>query len=154
MALGGDGFTSPKGMYTITNFLITGDGTAGSKRLEIIMDPDYCSMVGYASMTEPSTALMDLRWTLVGAPGGAVPLQVRVQRVVNISTSVGVQISDMWLPPATINPGTADQVPTLAIQIANVDLLVMQMHAVIFTYDIRAREDARYAALVAARGGI
>jgi len=105
-------------------------------------------------MTEPATALIDVRWSLVGEPQGAVPLQVRVQRITNISASVGVQVSDLWLPPAFISPGGADQVPTLAIQINNVDTLIMQMHAVIFIYDIRCREDARYAQLVAARGGI
>lgn len=156
IALGGNGFTAPKGMYTVSNFVSTGDASGGAHQLNIVMDPTYTSMVGYASMNSNPVAAIVLRWTLVGPVGGSTPLQVRnLLSFFSSSTINAATVNDLWVDmPALILPGGDDQVPTLSITVVNADGINVQLHAVIFIYDIRAREDARYGQLVASRGGI
>jgi len=150
-ALGGNGFNAPKGMYTIRNFSSTGDATAGSHTHSIIMDPNYCSMVAYSSMLiAASAAARDVRFSLVGP---AVPLQAVGTNIPRIF-SVGGHINYTWMPPAFINPGKEDEVPTLQVAVLNVDTETLAMNAVIYLYDIRAREASSFGDLIAARGGM
>jgi len=71
-----------------------------------------------------------------------------------IVSALGSTNAVTWQTPAIIQPGGPDQVPTLSITVQNIDTIVLALNASIFTYDIRARESALYAHLVAARGGI
>jgi len=151
VALGGNGFTAPKGVYLVRNFASSGDATAGSHKHNIIMDPDYCSMLGYASFLFGAGGDADFKMTLVSS---AVPLMVVAGSTTAVNSALGPQNSFTWLPPAAITPGSAAQVPTLLFSVLNVDTAVFSCNANIFIYDIRCREDERYQDLVAARGGI
>lgn len=151
--LGGDGYTAPRGMFTVTNMVSTGDATGGAHSNEIVMDSRYCSMVSYASMTGPNAADIDIRWSLVASVGGVVPLMVRTLAVDRMGAAIdAATINDLWLPPAFIMPGSDPA--TLRIAVINADTITMQLHAVIFIYNINARQKVPYGMLTAPRGGI
>lgn len=155
VALGGNGFSAPKGQYVIRNFAIVGDGSGGVHSMSIVFDPDYCSMLQYATFLHDSIVSLDFKWNLVSPGlGPAVPAQIKQGDAVPISSTLGPAKADTWQPPAMILPGGSFSAPTLSITVLNVDLIVLTLNASIFVYDIRAREDERYQELVAARGGI
>jgi len=151
-ALGGNGFSAPKGMYQVRNFASTGDGVGGAHTHEIIMDPDYCSMIGYCTMlVNPAAGATQFAWNLVSAD---VPAQVITGSVTPISVTIdGPAVSDLWMPPAFVSPGGPDA-PTLRISKVEILNEVLTLNAVIFIFDIRAREFSKYGDLIAARGGM
>ena len=139
------------GMYTLRNFAITGDATGGEHTLSVIMDPNYCSMLGYASMQiDLSAANRGLHWQFASS---AVPAQFENITLARLASGIqGAQIAHTWMPPSMINPGGVDQVPTLICSVVNTDTEILNLQAVIFLFDIRARESALYSHLIAARG--
>lgn len=151
--LGGDGYTAPFAMYTVVNFATTGDATGGAQTMNMVMDNRYCALLGYASMTSTAPADIDIRWSLVGVLGGTVPLMVRAASIDRISSTVTTAtVNDTWLPPAFIMPG-ADPA-TLTLAVINTDTLIVQVHAVIFLYNINARQKMPFGILAEPRGGI
>lgn len=140
-------------MYTLRNFASNGDALGGEHTLNVIMDPNYCSMVGYATMlVEPSASRRDVHWSLSGT---AVPLQsLNVSLEPINGVLAGPAVTYTWMPPAMINPGEANQVPTLTVSTQNVEDEVLNLQGVFFLFDIRARESSIYAHLIAARGGM
>lgn len=151
--LGGDGYTAPHAMYTVTNWLTTGDATGGAQTMNVTMDDRFCGMVGYASMTSTAPADIDIRWSLVGAVNGVVPLMVRAASIDRISSTVTTAtVNDTWLPPAFIMPGQDSA--TLGLAVINTDTLVVQVHLVVFLYNINARQKMPFGVLADARGGI
>lgn len=152
IALGGNGFSAPAAMYAVRNFAVTGDATSGEHTLQVTMDPTYCSMVGYATMQLSAAVLPDVHWQLSGP---AVPMVGMNLQIAGIGAAVaGSPVIHTWLPPAMINPGNQDEVPTLELSVLNVDTVILNLNAVVFLFDIRARESALYAMLIAARGGM
>lgn len=151
IALGGDGFTSPKGMYLVKNFTSTGDAGGDENEILINMDPDYCCMIAFATvLVQPAAADREMRLVIVG---DQVPLMVTAPLVNAISADIGgSQCSYTWMPPAFINPG-GDGAPSLSARVANTLAEVLSLNAAIYIYDIRARESFPYAGLIAARGG-
>lgn len=151
-ALGGDGMRSPSGMYVIRAVQAVGDGSDAGDDLSVQMalDPNYCSMIGYVSATisqaTPADAVM--RFQHVG-PRVAT---MRVQRLNVSSWGLPPPIADTWLPPATMIPG--EEPGTTSVFVENVGTGILLFNANIFLYDIRAREETPYDLLVAARGGI
>ncbi len=140
-------------MYTVRNFASTGDATGGVHSHSIIFDPNYCALLNYAQVNVTGPAAdIDVVWLLSGP---AVPAQTRAGARERTGSAIGVvTVRDLWLPPAFICPGEDAQVPTLSVSLVNADTEILSMNAVIFLFDIRARESARYSDLVAARGGI
>jgi len=153
-ALGGNGFSAPASMYALRNFAINGDSGGGQQTLTVIMDPTYCTMIGYASMQiDVSAQNRAVHWQYAGGP--AVPAQfinVSLTRVDN--TVFGAQICHTWMPPSFISPGGAANVPSLVVSVLNIDTEILNLNAIFFLFDIRARESAAYAHLIAARGAM
>jgi hypothetical protein len=138
-------------MYTIRNFATSGDATGDDHTLSVVMDPNYCSMVGYAAMQiGTSAANRSIHWQLAGPAVPAQFLNATLNRIDGVID--GSQIAHTWMPPTFVCPGGASEVPTLVISALNIDTEVLNMNAVIFLFDIRARESALYAHLIAARG--
>jgi len=148
--LGGNGYTSPHGMYVVKGLAITGDSGGGTAKMSIILDDRFCSMVGYASVVSANTASDpgSVRWVITSSD---VAQQFRAVEVPE--SAVDGPISDTWLPPATILPG-GPGVASLAVSLVNEDGLVSQLYAQIFVYNIHARERVPFELLVAARGGV
>jgi len=150
-ALGGDGTRSPSGVYVIRNVAVTGDGAdSGSVSVQMGLDPDYCSMIGYATMsiTQATPATEQIRWQFVGA---RVATMYQLRTVLTFAHGAP-HIVDDWLPPAIIIPGEFPG--TLSFFADNVGTDLNLFNANIFLYDIRAREITPYDLLVAARGGV
>jgi len=153
VALGGNGFAAPKAMYTVRNFSVNGDATGDDQTLSVIMDPTYCSMIGYCSMQiATSAANRAIHWAVAGPTTPAALLNATISRI--DGDIDGSQIAHTWMPPALINPGGADEVPTLKLSVLNIDTEILNLQCTIFLFDIRARESAIYANLIAARGGM
>lgn len=153
VALGGNGFSAPRGMYTIRNFASTGDALGGEHTHNIIMDPDYCSVIAYATMQiDVSAGNRAIHWQIAST---AVPLQAENTVVRPVSSGLaGSQIVHTWMPPAFINPGSASEVPTLVCSVVNVEDEILNLNVVVLTFDIRARESALYDRLIGSRGGM
>jgi len=148
--LGGNGYTSPHGMYVVKGLAIAGDATGGTTKMSIILDDRFCSMVGYASVVSANTASDpgSVRWVITSSD---VAQQFRVVEVPE--SAVAGPISDTWLPPATILPG-GPGVASLTVDLVNEDTLISQLYAQIFVYNINARERVPFELLVSARGGV
>lgn len=152
--LGGNGMSSPKGMYQLRNFAVTGDVSGGSIKLQVVMDDRFCCMVAYATMLYAGTGTdpMPIRWLFGGSIGGISPDQVRQVAADVVPTTVGGdRVQDMWVPPAFVHG--SDPNLTLEISTINEDGDVLQLHASIFVFDINARQRVPFELLVASRGG-
>lgn len=138
-------------MYVVRNLLATADGTGvGFLSCQMTMDPTFCSLLGYCSWTleqgTPADAEAVLQFTGVNIASQQKTFDMKS------ASFVPTTVRDTWLPPAVINGGVLP--PTLALFMDNVGTDEMLFSANIFLYDIRAREDARFGLLVAARGGV
>lgn len=152
VALGGNGFSAPSAMYALRNFATNGDASGGEHTLSVIMDPDYCSMVGYATMQVDSNTTRDIHWQL-SSP--AVPVMALNLKLLPVAIAIsGSGLMHTWMPPAMINPGNKNEVPTLVISSLNIEDEVLNLNLVVFIFDIRAREVSTYAQLIGARGGM
>lgn len=156
--LGGDGLSAPIAAYAITDFEITGDASSGRADLRITMDPRFCSLVSYITMTnsQAATADADIRLT-VGSdnPVAAVPLQVQAGNVESINGNVsgGITLNRTWTPPPFILPG-GSVAPFARGQMLNVLNDVYGLRAMIFLFDIRVRELTPMGPLLWARGSL
>jgi len=151
-ALGGNGFNAPIGAYFLRNMQAVGDATAGVLRISVTMDPDYCAMVGYATMAlaQATPATISVLWTLLGE---RTPSQSRSNSLAPSSVNISAaSINDLWLPPAFVMSGTTGN--TLSVAMLNVDTDVLTVSMCIYLFDIRAREAGNYPLLVGARGGV
>jgi len=150
-ALGGDGFRSPSGIYVVRNLRVDGDGSdAGSVSCQITLDPSYCSLIGYATMSSSQVTPLDtiVRFSMIGSQIGTMQESFEVK-----ATDFGnPAISKLWKPPAVIIPGTDPG--TLSFFGDNVATDINFFNAQIYLFDIRAREVVPIGLLVAARGGI
>lgn len=153
--LGGDGFASPRAMYQLSNFAITGDVSGGSISLDVVMDSRYCTMIAYATMLYSGTGTdpLPILWRLQEAGvGGRSPLRLRqVSADVITADTGGARVNDMWVPPAFVDGASSGL--TLTISTDNQDAGILQMFASIFIFDINARQRVPFELLVRARGG-
>ncbi len=148
--LGGNGMSSPHGMYVVKGLAVTGDATGGTSTMTIIFDDRFCSMVGYASVVSANTVADpgSVRWVLTGTQTAQAFRAVEVP-----DSAVAGPVSDTWLPPAVITPGGPARAQ-LSVALQNEDTLLSQMYAQIFVYNINARQRVPTEYLVAARGGV
>ncbi len=150
-ALGGNGFSAPKFMYQLKNFSQTGDAGGGSNTLSVVMDPDYCSLIVYATaQVEPAGSLHDVKWKITG---DRLPVMVATPRVKDISSAFPEQISNTWIPPPFVLPG-GDDLSTLSVAVLNILAEVLSINCVVYLFDIRARETTPMHQLIASVGGM
>jgi len=154
--LGGDGLRAPFAAYAITGYTITGDATSGRAEQNIFMDPRFCSLVSYLTLTntQATVADADFKFTVgSNSPEVAVPRQVRqgLAPAVAAIVSGGVSIGETWEPPPFILPGGGNS-GFAQMQMANVDTDVYIMTAFIYLFNIRVRELSSTGGLLWQRG--
>jgi len=138
-------------VYVVRNARVTGDATGGSANIQMTLDPNFVSMIGYVSLsiTQTSNSTERLRFQHVGA----LVATMQETRLTNFMTAgINPGVAETWLPPAMLIPGVSPG--TTSIIVDNVDTDVYLMNANIFLYDIRAMELFPIDLLVAARGGV
>jgi len=142
ISLGGDGFSSPMAAYTVANFQLTGDGTGGQVTFTVQLDDRFCALVAYASIgaSQPTATNISVRFRLDSAPTGqGFAPQVYQPSVVANSLNLNAQtIRAQWTPHAVITPGS--DVINLSCAIINVDLVVHNFSAMIYLFNINARQ--------------
>lgn len=151
VALGGDGFTEPSAMYVIRNADVDGDASGiGHLSVNITMDDNFCSMLGYATfLLEQATPVDDIIYMQLAGPTIATQAKVFDAKLVAFLQS---GLDGTWLPPATVQGGPDPA--TLSVFADNLADDTLTFNANIFLFDIRAREAAIWSRLVAARGGV
>lgn len=149
--MGGDGFYSPQAAYHVSNHAVTGDASGGNATLQVVMDDRHCSLLSYLtiSIIQGTSADADVRLSLAS---GQTPLQAFQGPVVAISaTVIGQTITKTWNPPAYLIPG-GPNVGTIECRALNVDGDVYRIGALIYLFDIRAREETPMGPLLFSRG--
>ncbi len=137
-------------------FTITGDAGGGRAELSIVMDPRFCSLVSYMTLTnaQASTADADFRMLLgASSPDDAVPQQLSAGAIESVNGNVtgGISINRTWNPTPFILPGGA-VAPFARAQMLNVLNDVYALRAFIFLFNIRVRETTPMGPLLWARG--
>jgi len=151
--LGGNGYTDPFAMYQLKDFSVTGDATGGTASLHVIMDNRYCCMLAYASMTSAATGTdpMSIRWVWGSDTGGESPQAFRFQEAPVSPLGFGSRVSDTWVPQAFMQ-GSDPVALRLSVASVNEDTDAVVMHAVIYLYNINARNRVPMSQLVKAQG--
>lgn len=150
--LGGDGFTDPMFRYDLRNFQALGDASAGGISLSVVMDQRYCCMLSFCSMVYGGTGNdpMPVRYIWGGGIGGITPNQFRFVRADVVPATIGARVTDMWVPPAIMQP--SDPLLTLRVETINEDTDVLQMFMSVFCYDINALQKVPMSQLVRSKG--
>lgn len=149
--LGGDGFSAPIAAYAIAGHAVTGDAGGGNASMRIIMDNRYTSLVSWCTMANIQVASADADFRII-LFGPGVPTQVDAGVITAISATVQpTTISRQWNPTPTILAG-GDAVASISFIMLNVNLDVLDLSALIYLFDLRARELTPMGPLLWARG--
>lgn len=149
--LGGDGFYSPQFAFNIKDLAALGTVTGGNVSLTVNMDPRYCSLVAFMTVqisqgTEANAdVIMRLRSDRMAGPKFSAPVPSIDPLVSNN------EIGSTWEPPPIVMPGggQSSQIEALFV---NVDADVYKLDALIYVFNIRAREMTPMGPLLWARG--
>ncbi len=57
--LGGDGFSGPKGCYSVRDLQVVGDGSSGSASISVSMDSRYANVIAFATWASDETQSID-----------------------------------------------------------------------------------------------
>ncbi len=143
--LGGDGFKAPRLAYMVNKYSVTGDATAGSASLELEMDPRFVSVVAYVTLQviQASTTDSEFRMTI---SSDFIGEQVDQGDQTAISATIAAfTFARTWIPAPVLLPGGFgtvgnNNVPRITMKMLNVDTDDYQLSALIYCFDIRARE--------------
>lgn len=151
--LGGDGFYAPTAAYAVTNFALTGDVSGGAVTHLVTMDNRFCSLVSWISFTIAQATAADADFRVsIGGTTGIIPVFVENNAAVATSAVVNaLTVGKTIVPPPAVLPGGGDP-GIIAVRTLNVDTDVVTMNAMIYIFNIRAREKTPMGPLLWARG--
>lgn len=152
--LGGDGITSPIAAWEISGFSVTGDASGGAASLRVNLDPRNTALVAFVTNTivQVSSADADINTALLGN-AGSVPTQALSGPVSAISATVSTgTIRQTWRPEPYVMPGGNGAGAHIRTLFLNVTNDVYFMSALIYIFNIRARELMPMSYLLAGRG--
>ena len=148
--MGGDGFSAPFAAYVINSFRQTGDAGGGSLAANVTMDQRYTSLASYVTtiVQQAIDADIDIRYRLAGAAGGG---QAHGELLEFTSGTISAAtINNTWVPEPEILPGGGGA--SISQTIVNLLNDVFDLSALIYLFDIRARELTPMGPLLWARG--
>lgn len=154
MPLGGDGFSAPHAAYSIVGAAVTGDASAGAATIRVNMDPRFCSLVSYVTLTDSQASAADAeqRITISDVSASRVPRLAFQGDVTAVAATISAQsIANTWYPGPLILPGGSVG-PFIAGIMTNVLADVYGMDTFIYLFDIRVRELTPMGPLLWARG--
>lgn len=153
--LGGDGFVSPFAAYAVRGVGVTGAAGGGSATLTINMDDRFCSLVQYVSWSADQVASADAEYrTRIASLDGNTPILIDVGDVTAIDADISsATISKTWEPTPTILAGGAARA-FIEHKFLNVADDTYLLNAMIFLFNIRAREVTPMGPLLWARGSV
>lgn len=150
--LGGDGFSSPFAAYSVDGHQVVGDASGGSATLRVEMDPRFCSLTAFSVLQVQQATPADIG-VRMGLNGGSYPGQNNTVVMTNIGAVSIVSVSHTFVPVPVVMPGGAnDAVIALGAAILNVLADILTFNAMIYLFDIRARELTPMGPLLWARG--
>jgi len=141
--LGGDGFSSPFGVYTIIDAITTGDAGGGHMRVDCVLDERYCSVVSFIAIDvlQATPANATYRQVIFGAgnnPG--VPNVSQGGELQHFDAAAGLPgVAGLWVPPGLVLGGTGLGA-TIRNQVDNVLDDDVRMNALIYLFDITVRQ--------------
>ncbi len=151
--LGGDGFYSPIAAYSLANIGATGAVGGGALTVRVNMDTRYCSLISYVSigLVQATPADVEVRFTIADTKA-RVPRLVEQGDVTFVDSDISVAtIAKTWNPPATVLPG-GTIAPFVQLVVVNIDADIMNLDALIYLFNVRARELTPMGPLLWARG--
>lgn len=149
--LGGDGFEAPMAAYSIKNFLLTGDASSGRIEHIIQMDPRFCGLCSFMTLTiaQGTSADADFRLTITGGRTPGMDSSGLATAVASLVDSI--EISRTWSPPAMVLPGGPEDA-IVRSRVLNVDGDVVRLDALVYLFDLTVREKTPMGPLLWARG--
>jgi len=144
--LGGDGYTAPHGAYLVKSMELAGDASAGKAQNAVIMDARFCSLLSYATLQIVQATPADADFRMVF--GTSIDQGAETATATTLST---VTVSRTWRPVPLIQPG-GGAAPTLFILAENVNGDDYFLDALIYVFNIRAREIGPLGYLLWAQG--
>ncbi len=152
--LGGNGFHSPIAAYEVSGVTATGDASSGHLRITVVMDPRYTALCSFVTMAiqQATSADADVNMLLAGN-AGFVPTQGLTGPVTAVASLVtSAEVRQTWTPTPVILPGGNQANAHTRVDVLNVDGDVLNLSALFYIFDIRARELTPMGPLLWARG--
>ncbi len=151
--LGGDGFYAPTAAYAVTNVGVTGDGGGGTSRVTITMDPRFCALVSYMTFGIQQAISQDVAYRMIISDAKFRIPSILDQGVeATIGTTISAQsIAFTWEPVPVVLPG-GPVLPIIQSTVLNLADDVHDLSAMIYLFNIRAREMTPMGPLLWARG--
>ncbi len=146
--LGGDGFFAPFAAYSLTSLTLAGDASGGQAGMDITLDDRYTSLVAFLAPQVNQVTEADLvaQMRVVGNNSPSI-----VENITLLASAVTSDSAALWIPPPWICPGGSN-VCTASFVAPNVNGDTSVLSALIYLFNIRAREESPVGLLNFARG--
>lgn len=143
--LGGDGFKAPRLAYMVNKFAVTGDASGGNAQLTLEMDPRFVCVVGYVTLQVKQATSTDSEFRMTISSDFVAEQVDQGDQTAISSTIAAFEFARTWIPAPVALPGGfgtsgASNTPRIVIRMLNVDTDVYEMAALVYCFDIRARE--------------
>lgn len=135
--MGGDGRTAPFAAYAVRQAVATGDASSDSLSMTISMDPQFSSLVSYATVQLLQGTSADAEYRLV-LSGARVPEQSRTGVLNAINSDIAARNAGIWHNFAPIVL-PADGAPQVLAQVANVLSDVLTLDLLVYLFDVNVR---------------
>lgn len=152
--LGGDGFTAPHSMYTISDMALTGDVAGGSLQMDIIFDERYCSLVQFVTFrnAQATPADAEFKVSIFSVDDNFTPVQLVQGDLTAVAATIDSSSLALTWNPTPILFGGGPAIGRIRLRLKNVDADVVRLSATIFLFNIRVRETTPMGPLLWARG--
>lgn len=141
--LGGDGYTSPMSAYLVELFSVVTDASGGTASLNVLLDPQYESIINIAQCTiTAAAASADLRFDFFSRANSASgTFGLEIPGTASFDADTGAQC--MLTPPPIFDVGR------ISVVSDNIDAQTFRLSCVIFNFKRDAAQVTPLAVLLA-----
>ena len=138
--LGGNGIVAPHAAYGVKDFTVTADASGGKLAMIIKLDNRFCSLVSWVEVTNAQAISADeeVRMTVKGNLSPSQTLQGQLHA--DSSVLDNETLAATWSPTPFLYPGGGTDLAEIVVNMRNTNGDVMEVSALIYLFDIRARE--------------